>query len=246
MSGLSGDHTLVIPVANSTLGVAVPLDALPDDEADVLQILQAEQAPLGLWLDFAKAYLQQGRDEQARRMLEDGCSDGAPCGPGLHLHCLTPAATEIEQYYGDAKAERVALLCASASFYTRLVREAPPPPQLSSHIVCRGAWRRRRALGTPCTSVPTRLCCRRCAWTQVSSCRGWHAATRPSPATTWRRRRGRSPKRVRAATLELSQWPRSWAWAAAPWPAVPRRTRCGTSATCCAATRRVAQRPAWA
>lgn len=71
---------IVIPVANSDLGVAVPLDALPDDEADVLQILQAEQAPLGLWLDFAKAYLQQGREEQARRMLEDGCSDGALAG----------------------------------------------------------------------------------------------------------------------------------------------------------------------
>ena len=68
---------IIIPVRNSELGVAVSLDALPDDEYDILQVLQAEQAPLRLWLDFAKAYLQQGREEQTRRMLEDGCSDGA-------------------------------------------------------------------------------------------------------------------------------------------------------------------------
>ena len=74
---MSGAREIVIPVRNSDLGVAVSLDALPDDENDLLQILQAEQAPLRLWLDFAKAYLQQGREEQGRRMLEDGCSDGA-------------------------------------------------------------------------------------------------------------------------------------------------------------------------
>jgi hypothetical protein len=68
---------LVIPVQHSNLGVAVSLEALPADEAEVLQVLQAEQAPLGLWLDFARAYLQQGLEEQGRRVLEDGCSPGA-------------------------------------------------------------------------------------------------------------------------------------------------------------------------
>jgi len=69
---------LVIPIAHSTMGVAVSLDGLPADEAEVLQVLQAEQAPLGLWLDFARAYLQQGKEEQGRRVLEDGCSPGTP------------------------------------------------------------------------------------------------------------------------------------------------------------------------
>lgn len=62
------------------------LDALPDDEQEVLQILQAEQAPLQLWLDFSKAYLQQGKEEQGRRILEDGCSAGA-CGAAPRLVC---------------------------------------------------------------------------------------------------------------------------------------------------------------
>jgi RNA polymerase-associated protein CTR9 len=74
---LSGARDLVIPVQASTLGVAVSLDALPDDETEVLQVLQAEQAPLGLWLDFARAYLQQGKEAQGLRVLEDGCSPGS-------------------------------------------------------------------------------------------------------------------------------------------------------------------------
>ena len=78
MESSHGPRDLVIPVNDSILGVAVSLEALPLDEADVLQVLQAENAPLGLWLDFARAYLQQGMEEQGRRVLEDGCSPGAP------------------------------------------------------------------------------------------------------------------------------------------------------------------------
>jgi hypothetical protein len=85
---------IIIPVRNSDLGVAVSLETLPDDENDILQILQAEQAPLRLWLDFAKAYLQQGREEQARRVLEDGCSDGAACAR-VRLHTRARASPRV-------------------------------------------------------------------------------------------------------------------------------------------------------
>jgi hypothetical protein len=67
---------LVIPVRHSQLGVALSLDTLPDDEQEVLTLLQAEQAPLRLWLDLARAYLQAGKEDQCRRVLEDGCSEG--------------------------------------------------------------------------------------------------------------------------------------------------------------------------
>ena len=113
---------IIIPVRNSELGVAVSTDALPEDENDILQILQAEQAPLRLWLDFAKAYLQQGREEQTQRILEDGCSDGANVAalgfPASLTVCERP---EIEHYYGNSKYDRLSLLCASASYYTRKV-----------------------------------------------------------------------------------------------------------------------------
>ena len=68
---------LVIPVSDSNLAVVVSLDALPEDENDILQILQAEQAPLRLWVEFANAYLACGKKEQFQRVLEDGCHPGA-------------------------------------------------------------------------------------------------------------------------------------------------------------------------
>jgi hypothetical protein len=53
-----GRH-LFIPVAGSNEVVTVPIDELPEEVEDLLDILRAEEAPLALWLDFAKAYLAQ-------------------------------------------------------------------------------------------------------------------------------------------------------------------------------------------
>jgi hypothetical protein len=50
---------LSIPVAGSNEVVTIPLDELPEEAEDLLDILRAEEAPLALWLDFAKAYLAQ-------------------------------------------------------------------------------------------------------------------------------------------------------------------------------------------
>ena len=67
---------IYIPVRETNEVVAVSLNSLPEDPTDVLEILQAEQAPLGLWLDFAKAYLRQGKEEEFKIVLEDGSSPG--------------------------------------------------------------------------------------------------------------------------------------------------------------------------
>ena len=51
---------IYIPVAGlSDEVVAVPLSELPAEAEDLLDILKAEEAPLSVWLDFAKAYLAQ-------------------------------------------------------------------------------------------------------------------------------------------------------------------------------------------
>lgn len=56
---------LYIPISGSDTAVAsdevvaIPLNELPEDVEDILDILRAEEAPLALWLDFAKAYLAQ-------------------------------------------------------------------------------------------------------------------------------------------------------------------------------------------
>ena len=49
----------------------------PDSVHDLLGLLQAELAPLGVWLDLAKAYLQRGKEEQFREIMATGCSPGA-------------------------------------------------------------------------------------------------------------------------------------------------------------------------
>ena len=69
-------NEIYIPVRETNEVVAVSLSALPEDPTDVLEILQAEQAPLGLWLEFAKAYLRQGKEEEFKIVLEDGSSPG--------------------------------------------------------------------------------------------------------------------------------------------------------------------------
>ena len=72
---------IIIPVADSHLAVCISFDALPEDESEVVMILQAEQAPLRLWIEFANAYLANGKVHQCKRMLEDGCHPGARPAP---------------------------------------------------------------------------------------------------------------------------------------------------------------------
>ncbi len=42
----------------------LPKESLPDDPADIMQVLASELAPLKLWLELAISYYQQGRMEQ--------------------------------------------------------------------------------------------------------------------------------------------------------------------------------------
>ena len=61
--------SILIPVQNSEEVVEVPVDELPEDENDVIDILQAEVAPLDLWLRFAVEYYRQGKLASFKAML---------------------------------------------------------------------------------------------------------------------------------------------------------------------------------
>ncbi|MCL7045307.1 hypothetical protein MKW94_011606 [Papaver nudicaule] len=89
-----------IPVQNSEEEVRVTLDSLPRDASDILDILKAEQAPLHLWLIIAREYFKQGKTEQFREILEEG------------------SMPEIDEYYADMKAERIAILNALGAYYS--------------------------------------------------------------------------------------------------------------------------------
>ena len=68
--------SIYVPISGTDEAVAVKVDDLPD-VADLLGLLQAEPAPLGLWRDLAKAYLQRGMEEQFIEIMRTGCSEGA-------------------------------------------------------------------------------------------------------------------------------------------------------------------------
>lgn len=62
--------SILIPVQNSAEVVEVAVSALPDDANDIVDILQAEMAPLDLWLKFAVEYYKQGKLEQFKLLLD--------------------------------------------------------------------------------------------------------------------------------------------------------------------------------
>ncbi|KAL3681937.1 hypothetical protein R1sor_024893 [Riccia sorocarpa] len=91
-----------IPVQNSREEVRVALDQLPRDATDILDILKAEQAPLNLWLTFAREYFKQGKEKEFLSILQEGS------GP------------EIDEYYSEVKYDRIAILNALGAYYTNL------------------------------------------------------------------------------------------------------------------------------
>lgn len=78
------------------------MDQLPRDAADILDILKAEQAPLNLWLAFAREYFKQGKIKEFLQILEEGSSP------------------EIDEYYSDVKYDRIAILNALGAYYSNL------------------------------------------------------------------------------------------------------------------------------
>ena len=61
--------SILIPVQGSAEVVEVLVDDLPQEALDVIDILQAEMAPLDLWLRFAVEYYRHGKPEDFRAIL---------------------------------------------------------------------------------------------------------------------------------------------------------------------------------
>ena len=78
------EKNLYVPVQSRDEVVAVPVTDLPEDPTEILDVLHAELPPLGVWLEFAKAYLEQGKDHCFRQLIEDGQSPGT-CGKNNKL-----------------------------------------------------------------------------------------------------------------------------------------------------------------
>ena len=152
-------------VQNSDEVVAVPLGELPDDPEELLEVLQAEEASLTLWLDFAKAYLARGQLRQCLAILEAGTSQEArPC-----LHCRlgdtgppqgpSLPKREVEKLCLDWRVTRLRQVCvpsarrlmAPAWLVLRRCTTTSRPTQR----VARGPWRSRLFISAWRCAVPS-------------------------------------------------------------------------------------------
>ncbi|PRP77258.1 hypothetical protein PROFUN_14470 [Planoprotostelium fungivorum] len=94
------DSSLFIPVQNADTVVRVKVSELPTDAEDVLEIMRAETAPLDLWTRLACFYLQMGKYEQFKYVLDAGCDP------------------QVDTLYSENKRDRIALLNMSAAWFT--------------------------------------------------------------------------------------------------------------------------------
>ena len=123
----SNEYHLFIPVASTDETVAVPVDDLPDEVEDLLDVLRAEEAPLSLWIDFAKAYLAQVWASSfwlasVSAVTVDTKLTAAWCMQGMmkqYLYILNEGTSkEVADYFQGAKFERLQIFCALAAYYT--------------------------------------------------------------------------------------------------------------------------------
>ncbi|CAI9787595.1 unnamed protein product [Fraxinus pennsylvanica] len=108
---------LYIPIQNSKEVVQVALDQLPCDATDILDILKAEEAPLGLWLTIAREYFKQGKLEQFRQILEEGSSP------------------EIDKHFAELRYERIAILNALGTYYSYLGKIETKQREKEEHFI---------------------------------------------------------------------------------------------------------------
>jgi len=106
--------SILIPVQGSEEVVEVNVDELPEDAGDVIDILQAEVAPLDLWLRFAIEYYKQGRTEHFKQLLDPlvDLQHQPPSQPGFE--------NALYENFGsgqDVKNNFIAILNALAAFH---------------------------------------------------------------------------------------------------------------------------------
>ena len=95
---MSAVKVLEVPIQGSDAVVEVPVNELPDEVDDLVDILKAEKAELWRWLQFAMEYYRQGKIPQFEAVLKEGIGD------------------DIDRFYAKDKQGRIAILNAHASF----------------------------------------------------------------------------------------------------------------------------------
>jgi RNA polymerase-associated protein CTR9 len=95
-------RVILIPVQGSEEAVEVPINDLPKDPNELVDILKAETAPLTIWLKCAVEYYKQGHVDGFLTILKIFANDSM-----------------VPSVYREQKHERIAILNALAAFYTQ-------------------------------------------------------------------------------------------------------------------------------
>jgi RNA polymerase-associated protein CTR9 len=97
----------------------LPKESLPDEPADIMQILASELAPLKLWLELAVSYYQQGRMEQFNTVMETSTGEDGPF---------------FQDYYKPDREGRIALLNCLAAYNTQLAARSKKTEKKNQHF----------------------------------------------------------------------------------------------------------------
>jgi len=103
-------RVILIPVQGSEEAVEVPINDLPKDPNELVDILKAETAPLTIWLKCAVEYYKQGHVDGFLTILKIFANDSM-----------------VPSVYREQKHERIAILNALAAFYTQQAKAEKDP-----------------------------------------------------------------------------------------------------------------------
>ena len=78
-------EVLAIPIQGSEEEIEIPVEDLPEDAGEIIDILTEESAPPQTWTSFAVAYYRRGKKENFQRILKLTASRApaslVPAGP---------------------------------------------------------------------------------------------------------------------------------------------------------------------
>lgn len=113
--------SVCIRVLETNLVVSVPVSELADDAMPVLEVMEAEAAPLESWVQCAKAYLAQGREAAFVQLCSEGIKE--------------EVSVEVERYFGRKPTyEQVQFHCALAALHMARARDAKDKQAKSEHL----------------------------------------------------------------------------------------------------------------
>ncbi|KAF5837235.1 hypothetical protein DUNSADRAFT_4626 [Dunaliella salina] len=113
--------TIQVPVCETDYVVSLPVNEVPDDPEELLELLAAEAAPLSTWVDCAKAYLAAGKEDAFTHICLEGVKEDV--------------AVEVERFFGKSpRYEQIQFHCALAALQMGKARDTKDRQRRAEHL----------------------------------------------------------------------------------------------------------------